>query len=127
MGSIFLAALIVASVPAQVAEQFDVVCDDGTWNGTPYTGTHLRVDLTAGEWCVQLCANVSKIAEVTSSKIVLRDRRAEFRGDAVDLQELDRLTGEFRTVSFSRGSKIVTAQKCHAAPFSGFPTIERKF
>lgn len=120
-----VASALFLSQPALGADgdQFDVVC---TKDGKQ--GSRLSIDLVAGEWCSGDCTEINKIAEVTSSKILLKNERATHLRGTTDIQELNRITGELVSVYKSAGVTFWDlTEQCERRPFTGLARSPRKF
>lgn len=117
-------SLLLVAATAAMPSQFDLNCTHG--NGNP--GVILRINLEAGEWCnVRIgCTKIEKIESATSGLLVLKDKKPQFRGDYLEYQEVNRITGEYRSIYEGSISNDAT-QDCVRAPFSGVSTPIPKF
>lgn len=84
-----------------------------------------RVNLDTGQWCDGACAALSKIAEISPSRVILRDdpydpsRNFFYRA----LLLIDRTNGEFTLIA----ARQVTKGTCVKKEFTGFPVPAVKF
>jgi hypothetical protein len=117
----FLPVLMLLTA-ASTPDQFDLNCK--AWvRGTGNITRHYRVDLATKQWCVDACT-VKPLAEVNNTQIVFVDTKAQYRGDPSEaLDFVDRTSGKWAFYApFWMGQGT-----CEPAPFSGFPTPDRRF
>jgi hypothetical protein len=108
---------MLAATPAVAADQFDLVCT------AKKDVTRYRVDLNRGEWFLEKCRGVVKIAEVTAGTLTLLDEKAAKSGDVEHHIIINRSTGDWYS-SFSVGDLAPSVERgtCEPASFSGFPS-----
>lgn len=132
---IFAVALAVSSIPAQAADQFDLICS-GTkeWHGTrpieltklPVT-FRLRIDTEARKFCYDQCEGLYSINLVAPKALFFggfneaeADRRTEM---------VDRVTGEYLFIKswVDDALSLEIHAQCSVTNFSGFPDPPAKF
>lgn len=121
MRFILAIAALTAAVPAQAADQFDLVCRGGREK------MHYRIDLIRREYCFGKCEKLLKISEVTSGMITLIDVKPSLPSDVTAYNRINRMSGEWEW--YNRSPKLSTSVQnirghCEAAPFSSFPAAK---
>ena len=135
MRLIITLAVVAAAVPAQAADQFDLVCR-GTkeWSGLraveltklPFS-FRLKVDTLSERFCYERCEVLYSISLVTPKSLFLGgfenvdpDNRTEV---------LDRTTGKYFFVKSWQDDalSLKIEADCTASAFTGFPEAPSKF
>lgn len=115
--------LAMASVPAQAADQFDLVCT-GNQRMLPSqrsqkVAVRYRIDVDRKIYCRENCASVFAIAKVDDARITFQTPQTDRPADLV-IHFVDRVNGKWKY--FLSGDSD-TEGFCEPAPFSGFPAV----
>lgn len=125
----FLLGLAVISLPAQAADQFDLICKGrtkmspvGRWQ--PYEQRY-RVDLAAKTYCTFACKTVESIASVDAARIEFATSSEDEPGNVSVIHYVDRADGKW-VYFISGGSGMFQSAEgvCEPAPFTGLPATK---
>jgi hypothetical protein len=121
MRTLVVALMVAAPGVASAADQFDLICSGATEQtqspaAQPFKD-RIRIDLKAGRYCRETCANGGKIAEVTPDLIV-------FYKSEDSWLNVSRQTGKLQEfiAKPSLGFQWSTNATCTVAPFTGLPS-----
>ncbi|SHL96655.1 hypothetical protein SAMN05518668_104362 [Sphingobium sp. YR657] len=110
--------LAMASVPAQAADQFDLVCT------SEKATVRYRVDLQKKEVCSDSCESIWRMGDSTAGELFLIDQKPAYSGDLEEQSVVNRQSGAWRYNSRLRGKLFSRDGHCEPAPFSGFPAAK---
>lgn len=119
-------ALLLAVMPFQSTQQFDLVCTGEMTTGSRIAGyettawaPRFRINLTNNTWCSDTCTRVAPIVRVDAAEIVLNEDNT---ADMQHSESINRSTGQYHS-SLRLGALTQRASaQCQRADFSGMPT-----
>lgn len=132
MRKIALVVGMLAAVPAQAADRFDLKCE-GTRSetvgeaGEPISFS-VTIDLSSNRYCLGTCWRVDTIQEVQPDRIVFREEsKKTLRERSFFKHEVDRQTGKYERLlieTYPFSNYLKEEAECVPAAFRGFPAAK---